>query len=490
MIPRLKIPKLVKWIFFTTIIFLIVMTVLRGIFFLYFPAGGNSFRSVLSSFLLGLRYDLRDVSILGLLLLLLGSTSFLDPFKKRAGKMMFKGIMLFSALGLVLFYSVDFAHYSYLSQRLNASVLNYLGDAAISAKMVWQSYPVIKILALLLVGTWVMFWLLNSKLKKIAASARISTKSSRTIWFIVCFLMFGFFIFGKADQFPLRWSDAFALGNDYKANLALNPFQSFFSTLKFRRDTYDLAKVKKAFSVLAPYYGFKENGSAPLNFKRNVAPRPGAIKNRPNVVLVICESFSAYKSSMWGNPLNTTPFFNGMSRNGIFFDHCFTPTYGTARGVWAVITGIPDVEIGTTTSSRNPSAVNQHTIINDFKDYAKYYFIGGSTSWANIRGLLTNNIEGLRLFEQQDYSAPKIDVWGISDKNLFLEANKRLRGETNPFFAVIQTADNHRPYSIPEEDLKDFHKIEMPADSLKMYGFENNDEMNAFRYTDFGFKTF
>lgn len=179
-----------------------------------------------------------------------------------------------------------------------------------------------------------------------------------------------------------------------------------------------------------------------------------------------------------------------MCKNGIFFDHCFTPTYGTARGVWAVITGIPDVEIGTTTSSRNPSAVDQHTIVSDFQNYAKYYFIGGSTSWANIRGVLTNNIKGLHLYEQNDFSAPKIDVWGISDKNLFLEANKKLKQETKPFFAVIQTADNHRPYSIPEEDLKVFHKREIPKDSLKKYGFENNDEMNAFRYTDFGFKTF
>jgi len=239
-----------------------------------------------------------------------------------------------------------------------------------------------------------------------------------------------------------------------------------------------------------PYYGFAENDSSKLNYKRNVFPHSDAIRTTPNVIVVICESFSAYKSSMWGNPLNTTPFFNEMCRQGIFFDHCFTPTYGTARGVWAVITGIPDVETGTTTSSRNPSAVDQHTIINNFNGYSKYYFIGGSTSWANIRGLLTNNIAGLNLYEQDDYASPKIDVWGISDKNLFLEANKRLKQETKPFFAIIQTADNHRPYSIQQEDLQEFHKVNVPQDSLRQFGFESNDELNAFRYTDFGYKKF
>ena len=142
------------------------------------------------------------------------------------------------------------------------------------------------------------------------------------------------------------------------------------------------------------------------------------------------------------------------------------------------------------TSSRNPAYVNQHTIINDYKDYQKYYFIGGSLSWANIRGLLTNNIDGLKLYEQEDYPVKSVDVWGISDKNLFLQANEVFRQQKNPFFAVIQTADNHRPYTIPEEDRNAFKAEDFPTDTLKKYGFESNAELNAFRYTDFSFKTF
>jgi phosphoglycerol transferase MdoB-like AlkP superfamily enzyme len=192
---------------------------------------------------------------------------------------------------------------------------------------------------------------------------------------------------------------------------------------------------------------------------------------------------------MWGNPLNTTPYFNELCKQGVFFDHCFTPAYGTARGVWATITGIPDVE-SPNTASRNPAAVDQHTIINDLAEYQKIYFLGGSTSWANIRGLLTYNIKDLKLYEEGSYKAKAIDVWGISDKHLFLEANDILKQQPSPFFAVIQTADNHRPYSIPSEDLTAFSKKEFPIDTLKKYGFDGNDEMNAFRYTDFCYQQF
>jgi phosphoglycerol transferase MdoB-like AlkP superfamily enzyme len=192
---------------------------------------------------------------------------------------------------------------------------------------------------------------------------------------------------------------------------------------------------------------------------------------------------------MVNNPLNTTPFFNELSKQGIFFERCFTPTYGTARGVWGTITGVPDVSL-TKTASRNPAAVDQRTIINAFADKEKFYFLGGSTSWANIRGLLTNNINGLHLYEEGDYKAAKIDVWGISDKNLFLESNKILAQQTKPFFAVIQTADNHRPYTIPEEDLDEFKKQTVPQKQLEQHGFGSVDEYNAFRYTDFTFQKF
>jgi phosphoglycerol transferase MdoB-like AlkP superfamily enzyme len=497
-----NIPKTVRLVFSTGIIFLLIMSLLRLSLYLAFPAQGHSFADVIPSFLLGLRFDLRYAGILCLLLLLLGSLPVFQPFRTVVGRRIALSLTAIAAFLLVFFYAVDFAHYSYLSQRLNASVLNYLSDAGISTRMVWQTYPVLRILLLLVAGVWVFRKIARWSYSRIRGSGDAGgqpeggTRRARIVWFVASFLLLGLAVFGRIGQYPLRWSDAFSLGSDYQANLSLNPFQSFFSSLKFRHSVYDEAKVRAALPLLAEYYGFDSSAGvangilSPAAFRRDEKPRAGALASRPNVVVVICESFSAYKSSMWGNPLNTTPFIDSLCKDGIFFDHCFTPSYGTARGVWAVVTGIPDVAAATTTSSRNPAAVDQHSIINDFEGYDKYYFLGGSTSWANIRGLLTNNIRGLRLYEQQDYSAPKVDVWGISDKNLFLEANKALKKDQGPFFAVIQTADNHRPYTIPEEDRQAFHPVTMPLDSLRKYGFGSNEEMNAFRYTDFGYRTF
>jgi phosphoglycerol transferase MdoB-like AlkP superfamily enzyme len=316
---------------------------------------------------------------------------------------------------------------------------------------------------------------------------------THTIFFIILlYAAIGNIIY-KGGQYPLRWSNAYSLGSDYKANVALNPMQSFFSTLQFRASKIDTDLIKNNYSVMSQYLNIPtyEQDAQNLQFARIHNPVNNNVEASKikNVVLVICESFSAYKSSMMGNPLNTTPYFNDMKKQGIYFNRAFSPAYGTARGVWAVLTGTPDVLEGKT-SSRNPLAVDQHSIIADFKNYEKYYFLGGSASWANIRGVLTNNISDLKIFEQGSYQSSEIDVWGISDKNLFLEANKTLSKNTKPFFAIIQTADNHRPYTIPTEDLKVFVKKTVPKDSLLKFGFENNEEYNAFRYTDFCIEQF
>jgi phosphoglycerol transferase MdoB-like AlkP superfamily enzyme len=307
--------------------------------------------------------------------------------------------------------------------------------------------------------------------------------------YTVCFFVFALAIYGRASKFPLRWGDAYRFNSDYKASLALNPFQSFFSSLKFRKISYDIQKAKQYYSLVAEQLGVANPDTATLNFNRSIVVNDSARYTRPNIVLVICESFCAYKSSMWGNPLNTTPYFNELCNKGIFFKNCFSPAYGTARGVWAVITGIPDV-VELKTASRNPNIVDQQTILNEIPGYNKYYFIGGSASWANIRGVLTDNIKGLHLYEQEDYKSSPINAWGISDKDLFLEANNVFKKQSTPFFAVIQTADNHLPYTIPKEDRPFIKLRNFPKDTLEKYGFWTNNELNEYAYIEYSYRKF
>ncbi len=542
---RLFVPKLLSWMLITGLVFLVFMTVMRFVFFYRFSAPSAYIGDYVQPFLLGLNFDLRIVcgiilfpfligqlylkyhnkklstasivrvslavivmgfllwfmkkghmqlvifSIMAalflLILLWLFASKDCNPFHTRVSERVFKGYFIFIAFVIVLFYALDFEHFDYLQQRLSASIINYTGDAKISLNMIWETYPVFKLFLFIVLSIFILSFLINLAFRKISRGKHAPGRMAGFVFSSVFTILLAAGIFGRINQYPLRWSDAFAFEDDFKANLALNPVQSFLSTLQFRNSGYDIKLVKEYYPLISKYLRVTQPDSVNLNFTRYYTAPDTAPKR--NVVVVICESFSAYKSSMFGNPLNTTPYFNEMCKNGIFFDRCFTPAYGTARGVWATITGTPDVEYPNT-SSRNPSYVDQHSIINDYPGYSRYYFIGGSSSWANIRGLLTNNLSNIHLLEEEDFNARKVDVWGISDKRLFLNANDTFRTRKEPFVAVIQTADNHRPYTIPEEDQKEFKQVSYPEDTLYKYGFTSNAELNAFRYSDFAFEKF
>lgn len=543
---KTTIPKLLTWVTIIGLAFLLFMTFLRFVFFFRFHAPGTSFKDFLGPFLLGLNYDLRIVCgsvifpfllgnlVLGinqkgkltigsffkigltiivmaallffmkkghvsfailiffgflfvLILLWAFITKNCNPFENGFSRRIIKGWFYFVSTVLVVFYAFDMEHYDYLQQRLSASIINFTGDAKISMNMIWETYPVFKLLIFMAISLAILIWTINFSFKKINKRIYNGGITRRFVVGLIFALLLALGIFGRINQYPLRWSDAFVFRDDFKSNLALNPIQSFFSTMQFRNSGYDLDLVKKYYPLMSKYLKVTNSDENKLNFKRRYIAPPGTVKR--NVVIVICESFSMYKSSMSGNKLNTTPYFNSLCNDGIFFDRCFTPSFGTARGVWATITGIPDVEYPNT-SSRNPSFVDQHSILNDYTGYSKYYFIGGSSSWANIRGLLINNILDLNLLEEEDFNAKRVDVWGISDKRLLLAANDTFVNQKKPFVAVIQTADNHRPYTIPEEDRNEFKIESYPKDTLYKYGFTDNDEFNAFRYTDFAFKKF
>lgn len=480
---RFLLPPTARWVLQLFWIFLGVFTLFRIATLIAFKPSYEITTDLFPSFLLGLRYDIRWICIALAPLLVFGSFTSLSPFYSRQNKKWWIAYLTIISLFILLFFGADFGHFGYISTRLNASALNFMEDFRTSMMMLWESYPIFWIL----LGLGLVVWLIAKLVRHTHTVVEKSNnenfyfKSGRVVWLLL--LMFAG-IYGKPAAKPLVWKDAFSLGDNFKAYLALNPMQNFFTTLKFRNPSFNTSKAKDYYPAISKFLGADKQGTY-LDYKRTIA---SANEKKLNVVMVICESYSMYKSSMSGNPLNTTPCFNRLSKDGVFFEKCFSPHFGTARGVFAMLTGIPDVQLSKF-STRNPEALSHHTIINDFIGYEKYYFIGGNSEFNNFKGLLKKNINDLNLFEEGSYQSPAFNVWGISDNNLFKEANNVLKQNSKLFFAVIQTADNHRPYEIPQED-KDFVRNYASPDSLKKYGFESLDEYNAFRYSDYCIEKF
>jgi len=487
MLIKWRVPKTIQWLVKLFFIYLFIFTAFRVATVICFKPKATGILELLPSFWLGLKYDLRWISFVLFPIAIFSLYPKFSPFHSETLKKFWTGYLGIITLLVLFFYGADFGQFAYINARLNADALIFAEDPQESLEMVWQSYPVIWILIGLIGAVLMMVWMFRRTHVGVEdKNANVHKFTYRRRWHLAAILLLGWFMYGFFTARPLNFFRAFNLNDEFKSNLALNPLQNFFTTLRFRDPDYN-TKAASYYPTIAGFLNIDPSKRKVNHYSRLIQPESRALESQPNVILVICESFSMYKSTMSGNPLNSTPYFNELCKQGIFFDHCFSPSFGTARGVFATITGIPDVQLSKF-STRNEASVNQRTIINDFEGYDKFYFIGGRSQFNNFSGLI-KNIKDVKVYEEGSYSAPKINVWGISDKNLFLEANKVLADRPKPFFAIIQTADNHRPFNIPAED-SDFVSRTIPEEELLKYGFESQKEFNAFAYTDYCYKYF
>jgi phosphoglycerol transferase MdoB-like AlkP superfamily enzyme len=392
-------------------------------------------------------------------------------------------------LAVVGAYVADYASYGYIHTRLNGTLLMFLENLGTSFQMVWQSYPVIKVgLALALLaalGAWGLARLAGNWTQPPGRRwARVGLNTLAGLGLLAA-------MWGRWSAYPLRWAEAFVLPGTFQAHLALNPVLFFLETRRDMDGGYDLKRVRETAPVMAEYFGIPQAVDAEglPTLARQGTPRPLLpAGSRPNVVFIQLESFAGFKTGIQGNPLNPTPAFDKLCREGLFFDRFYVAMENTSRSMFASLFGVPDVS-SVENATRNPMLVEQGSALSCLDSYEKTYFLGGSANWAQIRGVLQKNFPALAIHEEGSYRAPVVDVWGISDADLLLEANAYLKSRPGPFWSYIQTSGNHPPFTIPKH-LTGFRKADLDAATLAKGGFTGIEEFNAVRLMDYSLEVF
>jgi phosphoglycerol transferase MdoB-like AlkP superfamily enzyme len=435
------------------------------------------------AFTLGLRFDLRLATLLVLPLLALGWLRALDPLRSRGARAGW--VVYFTALigASTLIYFADFAHYGWVDRRIDVSVMEYAYPVGTALRVIWESYPVFPLVLALAAFLWGWGMITRRCIAWAAARSQGDLSPRREAPVMLSLVpVLAIALLGRLGGYPLRWSHAFFTPDAFASALGLNPVLYLIDTWPHaqRGAEVDVAAAQRAAIDLASYLEIDSPAAQQIDLRRHVepvAPLPG----RPNVVVIQLESFGANKVGLFGNPLDPTPNFDRVAREAMLFTAYYTASRGTARSTFSLLTGIPDV---THRGSRNPLIVDQHVLVDEFQGYEKMYFYTGDLAWGNIRGLLQNNIDGLRVFEEKDYHSPHNDGWGISDLALFEEANAVFRklGD-RPFIAFLHTSGNHRPYTIPA-DRRGFVSRPVAQSELIQHGFRSQEEFDSLHFMD------
>jgi phosphoglycerol transferase MdoB-like AlkP superfamily enzyme len=362
-------------------------------------------------------------------------------------------------------------------------VLDELRSPREAFGMIWQSYPVAWGLLALALLAWGWSRLGAHALRVAELPARPTRPRSAGAWLVGALAM-GLGLYGNLSWYPLRWSQAFFDANPFVSALASNPVLYFAETLTHRSRLPDRESVVRHYDRLAELLEVDERDPRSLSFARRVVPerRPPF---RPNLVVVHLESWAAFQTGALGNALPSSPHFDALARDSLLFTSCFVPTGPTARSVFSMLTGIPDVPANNpeSSASRDPRAVRQPTLVNALAGYEKHYFLGGSANWANIRAILAGNIADLEIHEEGGGAGERVDVWGVSDVDLFESAVQTLDACAGPFFAFVQTSGNHAPYTIPSRS-EGFEPAALEEETLRRSGFKSREAYDGFRFLD------
>jgi len=175
------------------------------------------------------------------------------------------------------------------------------------------------------------------------------------------------------------------------------------------------------------------------------------LKNpRPNVVLIILESFSGDLIESLGGEAGITPQFRELEKNGILFTNLYSSGNRSQQGMASIFSGFPSIPVTAITQHYN-KFTKLPCLSKELKKqgYSTSYYYGGQLIYGGLRAyMMYNGFD--RVLEGKDFDAtiPRGDL-GVHDEYSLQKQLTDLNKEKQPFFSALFTLSSHSPYDEP-----------------------------------------
>lgn len=427
------------YIFLLGILYWYLLFVLSRVMFLLVysqKAAGAGFSEILKTFVYGFQLD---VGISAYIVFLPSLVLAFSSFSKKSFVAKFYNIYFALALVVSTFIIAgDLFMYQYWGFRIDATPLFYMTNL----KAMTASVSIITVITSLIVSLsiaaalYFIYWrIFYSKLKEL-------DKSSGT--FLILFpatLVLIIVMRGGIGLASLTTSTAYFSKNQFLNHAAINPVWNAGFSLTEKQDLtrkYEFYTKAEMLSILEP---LKINGNSTVKLLNT---------NRPNIILIITESFTAKALEATGGHIGIMPNMNQLVKEGVLFDQIYAASDRTDKGISAVIAGYPSLP-GTSVLKFQklteklafiPSRLNANGYISEF-------FYGGTLDFANYRSFLVQ--AGFdKIISDKDFPASEMQTkWGAYDHVLLKKVLEESADSDSGFFKTILTLTSHEPFKIP-----------------------------------------
>jgi phosphoglycerol transferase MdoB-like AlkP superfamily enzyme len=179
--------------------------------------------------------------------------------------------------------------------------------------------------------------------------------------------------------------------------------------------------------------------------------RPDGL-GRLNVVVVVEESLGAEFSGRYGASESATPEIDALAERSLLFTNAYASGTRTVRGLEALTASFPPIpSVSILRRPGNESIANWGSVMRGH-GYSPSFLYGGYGYFDNMNYFYSNN--GFRVIDRNEIPDPVFEnIWGVSDEDLFRKTLEHLDAEHatgQPFFTMIMTTSNHKPFTFRE----------------------------------------
>ncbi|MGC8802803.1 MAG: LTA synthase family protein, partial [Bacteroidales bacterium] len=388
----------------------------------------------------GLRLDVSAatyVLVLPYLLLLIMQFISIPLWRKIVKGYTYLLLVLFTFLVIV-----DAELYGYWGFRLDITPLQYIDTpgAMLASVSAWV------VIRQLLLGVFIagLFMVLY---RRIFASVDI-VKVKHVAAFAGLLVVFGSLIIpirGGVGLAPLNTGSAYFSNYNFANHAAINVVWNVgFATLQTetRKNPYRVMSSDEANKKLKQFIPSYSDSTIQLVHS----------KGRPNVILIVLESFMAKLLPAAGGDLSiiATPHLNALVREGIFFPQVYSTGTRSDKGLISIINGFP--AFPNVLVMRFPDKTEKlPAIAKDLRKvgYSTAYYYGGDIDFVSMRSFAKNagfnKIVSMSDFPPSTYSAK----WGVHDHVVFERFLRDLDTASVPFFYTFFTLSSHEPFDVP-----------------------------------------
>jgi phosphoglycerol transferase MdoB-like AlkP superfamily enzyme len=389
-------------------------------------------------------------------------------FRARLQRAMLWGGLAVTTFLALFTAAVEYYFFDEFNGRFNFVAVDYLAYPTEVADNVWQSYHVAIVVSLLTVLTVAAMVLLRRPLR---AAWQMATPPLRRLAFVAGFAALLAGATWAVSPTLTRISDDRALNE-----IAANGYYSFWMAVLGHDAPYEgLYATRPKPAVLERLHRLlgSEPSAVPASFALGSTLRridnPGPAR-RLNVVVVLEESLGSEFIGALQPPgareESLTPGYDGLTKEGTLLTHAFSTGNRTVRAIEATTASLPPLP-GESIVRRDKS-VGLFTLPSLLRSqgYQTMFVYGGRAMFDGMGRYLSNN--GVdRLVDQGQY--PKgtfTTAWGVADEAIFtkaLEEMDRAHATGRPFYSLVLSVSNHRPFTFPQDHIKAeprFHRRE------------------------------